>query len=362
MSLSEKSKRNLHPELISNFHEMKTSTRSERELLQSLGFNILAHSVQALLYAGVIQRIYSKNKHSLEPIHVFELNNLSNWALMAVVNILTLFDVFFYDSDIFCPIIHFGQNYIRFSFYVGIILTQIDRFLALYLNVKYKSRVTKDDALKTVVISKAILFVVTLMVIKLDGKILECFSSTFFGCRMLKGNLMFVNLPMFVTLVTVIAVSIYVLACILKQRKKVAPTVNIKTVSRQVEEEDLTVVDLENEEADEKKIKRRNEDPFMFYRENPVQAETGVATTAFKCFETSIFEPAMWALKINLVTLSLLIMMVPHNILNVYFYLTSGGECTSNIVIISRVVGVAQYIFVLIYPFILMSKLNRLSS
>ena len=35
-----------------------------------------------------------------------------------------------------------------------------------------------------------------------------------------------------------------------------------------------------------------------------------MATTAFKCFETSIFEPAMWALKINLVTLSLLQLII----------------------------------------------------
>ena len=339
---------------------MNNSTKSEIDSVQPLTYNILAHSLHALLYAGVIQRIYSKYKHSLEPIHVFELNNLSNWSLMAVSNILTTFDIFFLDSDVFCPIVHFFLYFIRFSFYVGIILTQIDRFLALYWNVKYKSRVTKDDALKTVFISKVVLFIITFLVMKWDGTSLECFSSTFFSCRMLKGNMMLINLPMFVTLVVVIAVSFYVLACILKQKNKVVPTVNLNTISRNVEE-DLSVKDLEIEESDEKRIKRRNEDPFMFYRENPVETEATAATNAFKCFETSIFDPAVKALKINLVTLSLLIMMVPHNILNVYFHFTS-GECTGNIVNISRLVGSAQYVFVLLYPFILMSKLNRFSS
>ena len=339
---------------------MNNTTNSERESLQPLTYNILAHSLHALLYAGVIQKIYSKYKHSLEPIHVFELNNLSNWALMAVSNILTALDIYFLDSDIFCPIVHFFLYFIRFSFYFGIILTQIDRFLALYWNVKYKSRVTKDDALKTVLISKVVLFTITFLVVKLDGKALKCFSSTFFSCRLLKESLMLNNLPMFVTLVVVIAVSFYVLACVLKQKNKVVPTVNINTISRNVEE-DLSVIDLETEDADENRIKRRNEDPYMFYRENPAETEATAATNAFRCFETSIFDPAVKALKINLVTLSLLIMMVPHNILNVYFQSTS-GECTGNIVTVSRLVGSAQYVFVLLYPFLLMSKLNRFSS
>ena len=112
---------------------------------------------------------------------------------------------------------------------------------------------------------------------------------------------------------------------------------------------------------DPSSVQRQNPDPYMFYRENPAETEATAATNTFKCFETPIFDPAVKALKINLVTLSLLIMMVPHNILNVYFQSTS-GECTGNIVTVSRLVGSAQYVFVLLYPFLLMSKLNRFSS
>ena len=333
------------------------------ERLRSVGLNTLAHSVQAGLYVVVIKRIYNKHSHSMEPLHVYELNNLCNWALLALFNIFTVFDVFFDKSELFCSIVHFGLYYVIFSFYVGIIITQIDRFLALYWNVKYTTRVTKDDALKTVGISKAVLFIITLVVVNLDGQILECFSSTFFGCRMLK-SFMWVNFPMFFTLITVIVVSIYVLHTIKKHAMKVAPVVNINTISEVVRNEEiLTAEDLPDGHVDDggKKIKRRDTDPYMFYREKQSETETTAVKVAFKRLETSIFEPAKRAFKINMLTLFLLIMMVPHNLLNVYFYFSS-EICTNNIVKISRFVGFTQYIFVIMYPFILMTKLNKCSS
>ena len=340
------------------------------ETLRSLGANILAHGVQAVLYTGVAEKIYSKYKYSLEPVHIFELNNLTNWALMAMLNGLTALDIFFDESDLFCPIVHCAMYYVVFSFYLGILITQADRFLALYWSVKYTSRVTKEKALTTVGISKVVIFIITAIAAMVDGKILECFDSTFYGCRMLKGMFLWVTFPMMFTLFTVVGVSMYVLYIIVKQSRKVAPLVYINTLSEMVEkdennpdnEEDMTVEDIElsddveSPEVDEKKIIRRNTDPYMFYREEQLETQQRVA---FKCFKTAIMDPARRALRINLATLSLLVMMAPHNILNVYY---SEEGCTANRVTISRLVGLAQYFFVMIYPFILMSKLSKTSS
>ena len=339
------------------------------ETLRSLGANILAHGVQAVLYTVVAEKIYSKYKYSLEPIHVYELNNLINWALLAMFNALTALDIFFDDSDLFCPIVHFAMYYVVFSFYLGILITQADRFLALYWSVKYTSRVTKEKAVRTVGISKVVIFIITLLATCVDGNILQCFDSTFYGCRMLKGMFLWVTFPMMFTLITVIGVSMYVLHVIVKQSRKVVPTVYINTISAKVEQDEnnpdhqehLTVEDIElsddveSQEEDGKTIIRKNTDPYMFYREKHPETQQRVA---FKCFKTAIIDPARRALRINLVTLSLLVMMAPHNILNIYFYF-SGEGCTANRVTISRIFGLAQYFIVIIYPFILMSKLSK---
>ena len=339
------------------------------ETLRSLGFNILAHGVQAVLYTGVAEKIYSKYKYSLEPIHIYELNNLTNWALLAMFNALTALDIFFDESDFFCPIIHFGLYYVVFSFYLGILITQADRFLALYWNVKYTSRVTKEKAVRTVGISKVVIFIITIIVAIIDGQILQCFDSTFYGCRMLKkGMFLWVTFPMLFTLITVIGVSVYVLHIIVKQSRQVAPIVDINSISAKVrknKQEDQMVVedielaaDVESQEVDEEMIRRKTTDPYMFYRERQLETQPRVA---FKCFKTAILEPARRALRINLATLSLLVMMAPHNLLNVYSYFSEEG-CTDDLVTVSRLVGLAQYFFVIIYPFILMSKLSNTSS
>ena len=345
------------------------------ETLTSLGANILAHGVQAVLYTGVAEKIYSKNKYSLEPIHIYELNNLTNWALLALLNGLTALDIFFDDSDWFCSIVHFALYYVIFSFYLGILITQADRFLALYWSVKYTSRVTKQKAVRTVGISKLVIFIITLLATCVDGNILQCFDSTFYGCRMQKGMFLWVTFPMMFTLMTVIGVSMYVLHIIVKQSRKVAPVVYINTISALVKEDEnnhdhqdrLTVEDIElsddveSPEAEEKKIRRRDTDPYMFYREEQLETPQRVAFQCFS-FKTGIIDPARRALRINLVTLSLLGMMAPHNLLNVYFYFSEEGGCTATRVTISRLVGLAQYFFVMIYPFILKSKLSKTST
>ena len=109
------------------------------------------------------------------------------------------------------------------------------------------------------------------------------------------------------------------------------------------------------QEMEEKMIRRRNTDPYMFYREEHLDLQQRVTS---KCFKTTIIDPARRALRINLITLSLLMMISPHNLLNVYSYFSEEG-CTDNLITISRIVGLAQYFFVMIYPFILMSKLSK---
>ena len=184
-----------------------------------------------------------------------------------------------------------------------------------------------------------------------------------------KGIFFWVTFPMLFTLITVIGVSVYVLHIIVKQSKQVAPIVVINSISAKLKkdeqkEDQMTVEDIElaatveSQEVDEEMIRRKTTDPYMFYRERQLETQPRVA---FKCFKTAILEPARRALRINLATLSLLVMMAPHNLLNVYSYFSEEG-CTDDLVTVSRLVGLAQYFFVMIYPFILMSKLSNTST
>ena len=113
----------------------------------------------ALLYLVVMGNMFKSHRYSLEPIHIFELNIMVSAALLIINNSLYGFDQYFEEGDYFCAIVHFSGIYNEISFYMGVLSSQADRFLALYWNVSYKGRVTPELATKILMLEKLALFI-----------------------------------------------------------------------------------------------------------------------------------------------------------------------------------------------------------
>ena len=96
----------------------------------------------SMFYIEATVHIYQKNKNDLEPIYIFELNTLVNIAMFLIGTAYTLLEVNF-----LCSISSGVLLYLRLNIFVGIIMSQLDRFLALYLHAEYRERVTPKLAL-----------------------------------------------------------------------------------------------------------------------------------------------------------------------------------------------------------------------
>ena len=95
-------------------------------------------------FASIIYRIYRKAKYSLEPIHMFVLNILVDMVAQAGVKTFENgYNFVTPDCELRpCKFIYLLQYFTVFSFHNDVILEQVDGFLALYWNVKYKTKVT----------------------------------------------------------------------------------------------------------------------------------------------------------------------------------------------------------------------------
>ena len=100
----------------------------------------------ASLYGGVAVNVYLKTRHDLEPIHVFELNTLANFSVFCLIRASKLLVIFQLSSSVLCSIIQWFTFYSKINIYAGIVMSQVDRFLALHLHLEYKARITTELA------------------------------------------------------------------------------------------------------------------------------------------------------------------------------------------------------------------------
>ena len=98
------------------------------------------------LYGGVAVQVYRKHRHVLEPLHIFELNTLANISVFCLVKTIKNLVIFKLTDSLLCSSIQWLTLYSRINVLAGIIMSQVDRFLALHLHTKYMSRVTPELA------------------------------------------------------------------------------------------------------------------------------------------------------------------------------------------------------------------------
>ena len=99
--------------------------------------------------AGV--QIYQKNKNDLEPIYIFEINTLASITAFFLSNAWTVMEV-----EFLCSIRNGLACYFRLNIFVGIMMSQADRFFALYWHAKYRQRVTPMLAQESLALKVAV--------------------------------------------------------------------------------------------------------------------------------------------------------------------------------------------------------------
>ena len=389
--------------MIKNTTNNLTGGHSLADILTEENWNNIICLPLALLYLVVMGNIYRTHRYSLEPIHIFELNILASAALLIINNSIFGFDRLFEPDHYFCAIGHFFGVFNTFSFYIGIISSQADRFLALYWNVSYKGRVTPELSTKIVLFEKLVLVVAVVVFALTDPVVLTCYQASVSLCQQSLRSLTSVwcRVVFWLMIAAVLAVSLYVLYLKVKSSRQVQPTVNLPQQSppsvRQIESisanmestaqsqprQELVLEDLETHQTDQraedlqeedrenvreapemtKAVQRQNPDPFMFYRIMSLKESNPTKIEKITCLPNKwpFVDNTRRAMSFNLVSLCLLIMLMPTKVQEIYLHVSQSPCDGASARTMARMTQLTELIFAVMYPFIIKSKLHHLN-
>ena len=117
----------------------------------------LAFPFLLIFYAVIITKLFTKYKDNFGPVHVLELTvvmDLVGWAFVSSF-LLGYFEKFFQGMSIFCVLINFLEYTLRVSLNLDLIAGQLERFLAIYLNIAYHDIVTRRRSIQAVITIKS---------------------------------------------------------------------------------------------------------------------------------------------------------------------------------------------------------------
>ena len=319
------------------------------------GIFMIFAPVLNLLHISMLVHLCKKYKHKLEPVHIFEINTLVDKCLMLSNLALRNFigEQLGHESLI-CKISTIITFASRLSFYLDICWTQIDRFLALYWNIEYKERVTNNKALVITTITKVLNLVLALIAMLMDPTWFECQSGQNYRCTVYKkNNALYFTLSASLAMATVIIVSSYSMKLILKIHSEVSPVVTlnhppaskIKTISKSVESFD---------------IMRNDSNPHLFYKRAKIRQEGTMILSCVPPSGQNILKKAKIVLINNLMTFCILMMLLPHYVMDLVVYLED-KDCDENLgfEVPRRLIGIISIISNLCIPFFVMKKLSK---
>ena len=120
--------------------------------------------------------IYSKNKWNFEPVHILEISILFSCCLITSFFILFVLEKYSGSGDENAESCKFYLYGLLSDIYlnIGLILAQLDRFLAVYWNSEYKQRVTTDMAKYRCGASKILGLLIIGLVAVVDPSYIRC--------------------------------------------------------------------------------------------------------------------------------------------------------------------------------------------
>ena len=211
-----------------------------------------------------------------------------------------------------------------------------------------------------------------------DHDSFTCTPQLRFACVFFVEKALFYRaIPMFLTLFTITAVSLYVLSVILKHQNAVAPAPvnlnpssnlnpppNIPTVSATVEE-DMDIENIEEGEEEKKEkevvVKRTNSNPHLFVRvteERVVKIKKNFFSIPSSSKE--FFEKTKVILKSSLMSLCLISTMIPQNVVVIYVFV-KGSNCFNDPMLIKygNTSGFIALTNLICYPLLVRRKLKQ---
>ena len=188
------------------------------------------------LHIKSIYIIYSKNKWNFEPVHIFEIDILVSFLLLTTFAILFALNNYSGNRN--------NENAETCKFYlygllshiylnIGIVLAQLDRFLAVYWNSEYKQRVTPEMAKYSCGASKIIGLAIIALVAVFDPSYIRC-TESYRNFIWTPTNVFLDCYPKLLVAFVLFLVSIYVSVVNVRLDRKVNSVVNIPTIPEEV--------------------------------------------------------------------------------------------------------------------------------
>ena len=138
----------------------------------------------------------------------------------------------------------------------------------------------------------------------------------------------------------------------LRLLRRVQPTVNLPVV-RTVSGEDQHSVKTKHEDRLEVFV-LRNSHPNRFFHVIQARSSLERGSNCLLPFSHHVKR----ILKINLVTLTLMLIFLTRGLLNLYFYF-SRAKCDDETILLYRLNGIPQLVLVVTYPLLIMKKLMK---
>lgn len=313
------------------------------------------------IYVYYLVKLIKKYIKKLDTVHVFELSTLIDLALVVMCKAFGNIEPFLDEWSPICMIEKFIFNSSRLSVLTNICSGEINRFLFIHWSSEYKTKVTLKKSIIIVAVMKILTGIVTVIGSIFDPESLKCYQDKLFACSYARrNNFYWTTIPFIVSSIIILCVSRYFIKMVFKKstvsnsvtpnnglndvNENQNPAGNISSVSATLEKENF-----------DSEIRRKNENPHMFFKIRVERKETP------QCFPPILpFETAKKALSVNILSLCMLLIIMPLNLLNFYvFFKDSTCESDPNLQSVTRSLGLIGLIGSVFTPCLIEKKLDK---
>ena len=226
------------------------------------------------LYLYQLGKLIPKYWHTMEPVHVYEINSMGDLTIIIIQIAFTNIEPVISPNSCICLLSQFVGKVFRWSLMADISMSQVDLFLALYWNAEYKARVTTRLATVVMVTTKILAALVTSIMVFIDPAEFNCHNidGGWFMCNYFRrNNVFYYTIPMCVCVIVVSFTSIYVFKVVMKLQASVSPVVNLQPtvniMKDPADKDDNNGVE-EDERAFQKinTVERLNSNPHLFFK------------------------------------------------------------------------------------------------
>ena len=341
----------------------------------------------AILYYGYFfVCLVMKHKTHYSAVHIFELTTLWDilvWIACYIVrDVIVLLDV--NRDSVICSVIKIVEHAAMFCFHIHLASSQLEMFLSVHANVYYHNFMTPRNAVLTVLVLSVMMTLTSVVVSPLLPRSMLCPASVDYCSLFSHDKFYLITIPMLSCLVVVLGVGAYI--TYLHFHPAPVPNVNLQLghAGQDIEEiggqNELTPrlktvssrLAWEIKFPKEKIIRRKNENPFMFFRVAPAPSTSPPSpcqTPTGQCLPSGTVMEALKnvkkCLKLNIISLFVIGLMIPESIMLTYVFLNDKSDAcySSNLAFVAEyIVPPLTYVFAIGHPYLVRKKLDNFMS